>query len=92
MSSTASVNDWSVLALVLGLTDKELKECHKDPTDNKHKAIIRIWLEKGKASWASLVSALKHTLVRQISLADEIAKGNPAKSVLLNENNNYLTL
>ena len=71
MGYTSSINDWSVLPLILGLTEAQLKQCQK--TENPHKAIITRWLQQGNASWAGLVGALKDDLVSQVAVADKIA-------------------
>ena len=43
------------------------------------KAFIKKWLERGTASWAILVSALRDELVKENAIANTIAKDHPKK-------------
>ena len=87
MSFTTTISNWSVLGLLLGLTNKALDECQR--TENPHKAIITKWLQHGNASWANLVTALKDKLVDQIAVADCIAKSNP---IIPKSHGNYVSI
>jgi len=67
------------LGLVLGLAHHELKA--KMDSSIFLSDVIHAWLqrkdqvdEKGKPSWQVLIKALKHPMVRQTGIANDIAK------------------
>ena len=67
------------LGLVLGLEQKKVKDLKR--SDSFLDDVISAWLrkedqvtKKGNPSWAVLISALKHARVKQIGIADKIAK------------------
>ena len=45
--------------------------------------MILKWLDTGKASWSSLVEALKSPLVNKMGLAEQIIKDHPKKCCVL---------
>ena len=72
--------------MLLGVDDAAVKRIKKDnPGEalNQQKAIIMVWLNTGKASWAILVSALRHKLVGRAADGNRIAKAYPSKSTFL---------
>ena len=71
-----SITDWSILPLLLGISEPEYERIISDNPLNvahQHKAITK-WLASGNASWAALVNALRDELVNEQRLADEIAR------------------
>ena len=65
LRATIGVNDWYTLGLELGLPVYQLDKIRRDgydETDRKQKMIIK-WLDTGRASWSSLVKALKSPLI-----------------------------
>ena len=76
MRYTNNITDWSVLGLLLGLSEPDLRNINSDPV-NKHKAFVTTWLDRGSASWAILVSGLKDPLIRMNEIANKIAKDHP---------------
>ena len=79
MGSTSGIKteEWSVLALVLGIEDSTFsrikQKCYIEG-ESFHKCIVKEWLARGQASWASLVTALKHDLVNRVDIANKITK------------------
>ncbi len=81
--ATASITDWSLLALLLGISEPDYTRIKSDNPLNasdQHKAIITKWLASGNASWAALVNALRDELVNQQGLANKIAMDHPYKN------------
>ncbi len=79
MVETDTITDWSILAILLGISEADKTRIMKNnPGDAKgqHKAFVKAWLENGEASWAILASALRHQLVKQVACANEIAKNH----------------
>ena len=73
-----SVNDWSIVALLLGLSNYTLKDINERSMYSQNaSAIVIEWLERGSASWAVLVSVLRDPLVHETNIADKIAKDHP---------------
>ena len=79
MSATMAITDWSILALLLELSEADLDNIESATRDKRkqQKSIIIKWLDSGTASWAVLVNALNHELVKQGAIANEIAKKYP---------------
>ena len=70
-----------MLALLLGLSSPDLQRIQLDhPTSVQlqHQAIIRQWLDSGKATWSALINALKDPLVNKGAIADKITKQHSA--------------
>ena len=81
MRATIGVNDWYTLGLELGLPVYQLDKIRRDgydETDRKQKMIIK-WLDTGRASWSSLVKALKSPLIDKEGVAEQIIKDHPRK-------------
>lgn len=77
LSETKDITDWSILSVVLGVSDADLQRIKSDNPGqafNQQQTIVKAWLNSGKASWASLVNALRHELVNQGGHASRIAK------------------
>ena len=85
MRYTKDIKDWSVLSLLLGLSERDLHDINIDEqtSTEKHKAIIIKWLDRGSASWAQLVGALKDDLIQQVDIANNIATHHPRGKVTL---------
>ena len=80
MKATKDVADWIILAPLLGVsaaTVERIKAKEPEPL-TQQKEIIEKWLQLGTASWAVLVSGLRHDLVQEITTADEIARQHPS--------------
>ncbi len=45
-------------------------------------AIVNAWIQRGEASWATLVRALRDPLVEQLDIANKIAEQHPSKKNL----------
>ena len=70
---TTSISDWSFLASLIGVTDYERIAMDNSTVQEKQRAIIRAWLNSGKASWAVLIHALRDPLVGKAAVAEQIA-------------------
>ena len=81
LRATKDVQDWSLLALLLGVNERDYNSIMKETRDvtGQRKAIIKKWLETGKASWAILVSGLKDELIGLGAIGNKIAKDHPSK-------------
>ena len=79
MRATKAITDWSILALLLELSEADLDNIESATRDKQkqQKSIIKKWLDSGTASWAVLVNALNDELVKQGAIANEIAKKYP---------------
>ena len=79
MRATKAITDWSILALLLELSEADLDNIKSATHDKQEqlKKIIKKWLDSGTASWAVLVNALNDELVKQGAIANEIAKKHP---------------
>ncbi len=79
--ATATITDWSYLALLLGIDEADYDRIMTDIALSSHqrKAIITKWLANGEASWAVLVSALRDELVNKQGLANWIASEHPLR-------------
>ena len=82
LRATEDVQDWSLLAILIGVSERDYniikKENHNDVA-GQQKAIIKKWLDTGKATWAILVSGLKDKLVGLAAIGNQIAKDHPSK-------------
>ena len=89
MRLTQGITDWSLLALLLGLSSADLQHVRSNnPTavQLQHQAIIRLWLDSGEATWSALIIALRDPLVNKGAIADKIMKQHPATG----KNTSYL--
>ena len=79
MRATKAISDWSILALLLELSEADLDNIESTIRDKQkqQKSIIKKWLDSGTASWAVLVNALNDELVKQGAIANEIGKKYP---------------
>ena len=77
--ATHHITDWSILALLLGLSPADVNYIESTAEDTKKMkmSIISKWIESGTASWAVLVTALNHSLIGQGAVAVDIAKKHP---------------
>ena len=75
--ATFDITDWEYIALLLGISEADLKCIKINHGKSQHKSIIKKWLDSGNASWAALVSALRHELVGKGAVANAIAKKHP---------------
>ena len=75
--ATKDVQDWSLLALLIGVNERDYDSIMKENHDvaGQQRAIIKKWLQTGKASWATLVSGL----VGLAGIGNQIAKDHPSK-------------
>ena len=82
LRATIDVQDWRYLALLIGVNEREyrriMEEYHIDAAGQR-KAIIKKWLDTGRASWATLVSGLKDEVVGLDAIGNQIAKNHPSK-------------
>ena len=82
LRATTDVIDWSLLALLIGAAESEynriMRENQNDVAGQRN-AIIKKWLDTGKATWAILVSGLKDKLVGLAAIGNQIAKDHPSK-------------
>ena len=82
LKATTDVQDWSCLALLIGVDESDYNRIMSENNNNvtgQRKAIIKKWLDTGKASWAILVSGLKDELVGLAAIGNEIAEKHPSK-------------
>ncbi len=80
---------WDIIALLLGISNADVKRYHQNnrgDVEEFTKAIIVAWIDLGIASWAMLVSALKHQLVKQVAVANKIAADHPSELEILYNN------
>ena len=83
MRETKNISDWDILFLLLGVEDVDVQRIRQDNPGaslKQQRAIIMAWLNTGKASWATLVSALRDRLINREADANRIAKAHPSKS------------
>ncbi len=55
-------------------------------------AIVNAWIQRGKASWATLASALRHPLVKRHDIADQIAAEQVRKTYNIELLNHVLVM
>ena len=77
---TQDITDWSVLALLLGLSpaDFEHVQLNNSTVQLQRQTIIKQWLDSGEATWSRLINALRDPLVNKGAVADKIMKQHPA--------------
>ena len=86
LTETKNIADWNILSLLLGVEDVDVQRIRQDNPGaslDQQKAIIMAWLNKGSASWAMLIGALRHSLINRGADAKRIAKAHPSKSAFL---------
>ena len=86
LTETENIADWNILSLLLGVEDVDVQRIRQDNPGaslDQQKAIIMAWLNKGSASWAILVSALRDSLIKRGADANRIAKAHPSKFAFL---------
>ena len=86
LSETQNIADWSILSLLLGVEDADVQLIRRDNPGAscvQQKEIIMAWLNKGSASWAMLVGALRHNLMKRVTDASRIAKAHPSKGFII---------
>ena len=86
LTETQNIADWNILSLLLGVEDADVQRIKQDnPGESldQQNAIIKAWLNKGSASWAILVAALRDSLIKRGADANRIAKAHPSKSASL---------
>ena len=82
MTETQNIADWNILSLLLGVEDADVQFIRQDnpgASPVQQKEIIMAWLNKGSASWAMLVGALRHDLIKREADANRITKAHPSK-------------
>ena len=82
MTETQNIADWNILSLLLGVEDADVRRIRRDNPGAslvQQKEIIMAWLNKGSASWAMLVGALRNSLIKRDTDANRIAKAHPSK-------------
>ena len=79
MEATTDINDWLIFGVVLKLDIAKVQKVVAQQ-ENPHLDIIRLWIDSGTASWASLVSALRNNLVDKPKIAKQIATEHPNPS------------
>ena len=81
MTETDAITNWNVLSILLGISNADKTRIMSDfhgQTHAQQQEFISIWLKNEKASWATLVTALKHQLVNKGAVANIIAKKYPS--------------
>ena len=82
MTETKDItDDWSILSIILGVAKADvecIKSDNRGKTFNQQQAFVMAWLNKGKASWESLATALRHDLVKKGGYADMIERRHPS--------------
>ncbi len=69
----------------MGIKRHEYTKIIKDnPGDSDEQTCILVeaWIQRGEASWAKLVRALRDPLVEQLDIAKQIAEQHPSKKNL----------
>ena len=83
LESTVEVVDWHNLGIQLRIPPHELdkiKSDHKTVADCS-RVMLHYWLNTGKASWNTLVAALKSPVVNLTGIAEKIAFEHHGKHV-----------
>ena len=81
MTETQSIRNWSILPLLLGISNVEkdhIMSDHRGQAAIQHQEFIRAWIAFGNAKWAILVGALRHELVKEGACANMITKNHPS--------------
>ena len=82
LTDIAGLN-WSVFPMLLGVSSGVLslnKQNNIGNAANEQQEIVKAWIGNGEPSWAMLVSALKHQLIKKSAYANKIAMKYPAAS------------
>lgn len=77
LREVSSITDWNILSALLGVKNAAVEHIKLDNPLNAYsqeQAIIRAWLEGGKATWALLASALRNSLVGKAAYGNAIAE------------------
>ena len=85
LKETQNIADWGTLSLLLGIDNADVQRIRQNnpgASFNQQTAIIMAWLNKGKASWAALISALRSDLIGRGADANRIARAHPSKFVI----------
>ena len=80
LTAIISIVNWYYLGLELGLEKYQLDIIDKDNrgiVEDCKMEMISKWLDTNKASWQCLVKALSSPLLKETSLAIDIAKQHP---------------
>ena len=81
LRETKNIPDWDTLFFLLGVEDADMQRIKQDNPGaslKQQREVIRVWLNKGSATWAMLVGALRDSLIERGSDADRIAKAHPS--------------
>ena len=81
--ATQGVNDWSNLALLIGISEADYRQIVDDNRNDgrrQQRQIITSWLKAGKASWAILAAALRNPQTNMAWIGNAIAKDHPSKA------------
>ena len=81
MRETKSITDWSILPILLGISNVEKDQIMSDHSGQaaiQHQKFIRAWIKSGNATWAILVGALRDDLVKEGACANNITKNHPS--------------
>ena len=62
---------------------KRIKQNNPGASLDQQREVIMVWLNKGSATWAMLVGALRSSLIDRGADANRIAKAHPSKSASL---------
>ena len=66
--------DWKVLGLMLGLNDSTLDTIQSADDHNYEKAMLKHWIETGKAYWSVLIDVIAGHVIDERQIARAIAK------------------
>ena len=72
---------WDMLSLLFGVSSADvdhIKQNNPRDAESKEQAIVRAWILTQNASWANLVSALRHKLVKMNAYGNQIARSHPS--------------
>ena len=85
LEATIKVTNWYHLGLKLDIPPHELERIKHDGCDEKDRLcrMLLYWLSTGRASWLSLVEALKSPLIDMKRLAMEIASNHSGVCVFM---------
>ena len=79
MRLTQDITNWSLLALLLGVSSADLErvQLNYSTVQLQHQAIIKLWLDSGEAKWSALINALRDPLVNKGAIADKLMEQHP---------------
>ena len=81
MQETNSITDWSILPLLLGISNADkirITQNFAGQAHIQHQKFIEAWIKSENATWATLVGALRHELVKEGACANKITKNHPS--------------